>query len=152
MKVAANTTRNNISKVELLLLTYNCPKCLGDTQMSSRGRLKKKEKGKSSPLVLHNTQLCMGAGRGRCEWSSQCLQVILFIIQMKTLFHYPWGSNVFNVPYSWLIFWCELTARRPSTPQMMTKDRERVAKKQVIASYLHFTRGDSPPHISVYYN
>lgn len=47
----------------------------------------------SWPLVLHNTQLCMEAGRGRCQWSSQCLQVILFIIQMKTLFHYPWGSG-----------------------------------------------------------
>lgn len=35
-KRTVNATLHNISKVELLLLTPNCPTCLGDTQMSSR--------------------------------------------------------------------------------------------------------------------
>lgn len=66
---------------------------------------------KSSPLVLHNTQLCMEAGRGRCDWSSQCLQVILFIIQMKTLFHYPWGSrsNALMSPTVHVLAWYDST-------------------------------------------
>lgn len=35
-KRTVNATLHNISKVELLLLTPNCPTCLGDTRMSSR--------------------------------------------------------------------------------------------------------------------
>lgn len=97
------------------------------------------------PFVLHNTQLCMGAGRGRCQWSSQCLQVILFIIQMTTLFHYPWGSGSVNVPYSWLVSWSELTA-----PVHVTDDERQKADRgrqtQVITSHLHFHKGDSPQH------
>lgn len=129
--------------VELLLLTHNCPTCLGDTQMSSRDTKKK-----SSPLVLHNTQLCMAAGRGRCQWSSQCLQVILFIIQMQTLFHYPWGSGsnvLMSLTHTHLLVWDDSTA-----PVHVTDDERQKAdkgrQKQVITSYLHFYKGNSPQH------
>lgn len=115
-----------------------------------------KKKKKPCPLVLHNAQLCMGAGwghagRGRCQWSSQCLQVILFIIQMQTLFHYPWGSGS-NVLMS--LTRGRLLVRADSTAPVLVTDDERQKadrgrqkkKKQVITSYLHVHKGDSPQH------
>lgn len=134
-KGAVNTTPHTISKV-LLVRTHNCPTCLGDTRMSSweTKRKEKKRRRKIWALVLHNIQLCVEAGRGRWQWSPQCLQVILFIIQMKTLFYYPWGSRS-NALMSLTSGPSFSPSWQPFTSQMMTKDRHRVAKKNPPGNY-----------------
>lgn len=84
-------------------------------------------------LVLHNSQLCMEAGRGRGQWS---FQVILFIIQMKTLFHYPWGSsNVLMSLTPGSSFWSELTALRLFMSQMMRDKRQTEGNNEKTGNY-----------------
>lgn len=58
-------TLNDISKVELLLLTHNCPTCLGDTRMSSQDT--KKIRGASFCIIVSAFFFCVETGRGRCQ-------------------------------------------------------------------------------------
>lgn len=76
-------TLHNISKVPLLLLTHNCPTCLGDTGMSSRDSKKKK---KPHPLFC----IILSRSREGQVW-------VIFPVSPS---HFVYHSNANLVPLS----------------------------------------------------